>query len=33
MTNEYEAPAIIDVDDDAEFAVAPGISKPSSFKD
>jgi hypothetical protein len=29
-SNNYEAPAIFDMDDDAEFAVAPGDRKPSS---
>lgn len=28
----YQAPAIIDIDDDAEFAVAPGNGKPSGWK-
>ncbi len=30
MTEQnYEAPAILDVADDNEFAVAPGLKKPS----
>ncbi len=30
MTQQnYEAPAILDVADDNEFAVAPGLKKPS----
>jgi hypothetical protein len=28
--NNYQAPAIFDMDDDAEFAVAPGQIRPSS---
>jgi hypothetical protein len=28
----YEAPAIIDIDDDAEFAVAPGTTKVSRWR-
>jgi hypothetical protein len=27
--NNYEAPAILDMADDSEFAVAPGYSTPS----
>jgi hypothetical protein len=27
----YEAPAIQDLDDDSEFAVAPGQKKPSKW--
>ncbi len=33
MTENYEAPAIIDMDDDAEFAVAPGFQNPSSLRE
>ena len=33
MTDQmYEAPAIIDIDDDAEFAVSPGNNQVSRWK-
>ena len=33
MTQQnYEAPAILDVADDNEFAVAPGLKKPSDHQ-
>ena len=32
MNEKYEAPAIVDVEEDAEFAVAPGQNNPSDIK-
>ena len=32
MNKKYEAPAIVDVDEDAEFEVAPGFSDPSAAR-
>lgn len=32
MTEQnYDAPSILDMDDDSEFAVAPGYQTPSSW--